>query len=401
MRRVPVILTGVVGLVLLAVAVWCVGTVRAASELREQLEERVGLAVEIQSITSALDQADRPDELVPVAAGLDELARTMVALRGADDSVAARAGTAARRGHELVAITEHADAGAVEPRRAIERELDEIIRALRGENAKISAQLGELWNAINVVVALVVALCAVSTALLGYVLIVALPRAREADLRLERLGTRLAGLPSAQGISHGVGGPLTVAMTNLQLLREQIDGDAPTTNEQARDLLDDALHSLARATGTLQDLRGTSNVDEEAPPARMEPVHAPAKLRILLIDDDEMVVASTKRVLGGHEVQAEHDGAHGIARALAETFDLILCDLMMPGQTGIDVYRTLQEQRPELVDRFVVMSGGANDDRSAAFLDEYRGLRLDKPFGTKQLRELVARFDPLPHAADG
>jgi len=396
MRRVPVILTGVVGLVLLAIAVWCVGTVRAASGLRERLEERVGLAVEIQAITSALDEADRPDELVPVTVALDELARTLTALRGTDDPTVARAATAAQRGHELVAVTEHADAAAIEQRRALERELDEIVRVLRRENAEISAQLGELWNAINVVVALVVALCAVTTALLGYVLIVALPRAREADQRLERLGTRLAGLPSAQGISHGVGGPLTVAMTNLQLLREQIDADAPASNDQARNLLDDALHSLARATGTLQDLRGTSNVDEEPEPAPVrEPVREPSKLRILLIDDDEMVTGSTKRVLAGHAVQTASSGALGITRVLAEPFDLILCDLMMPGQSGIDVYRALKEARPELVDRFVVMSGGANDDRSAAFLDDYRGLRLDKPFGTKQLRELVGRFEPF------
>lgn len=396
MRRTPVILTAVVGLLLLGVAAWCIRAVQRVDELRAQIEVGVGVLVQVQGIQNAMKGAQRPDQFDQVTLRVEELARTLSLQRAADDPVLLHARAAAKRSAELSELSRVAERPTTF-REDISAELDEIVPAVRHENASISSELAGHWSAINYVVAIVVSLCGVITALAGYLLCFVLPRARETNERLNRLATSLAGRPSANGISHGVGGPLTVALTSLQLLRERFEHEGIT--DASRDLLDDALRSLARATGTLQDLRGTSQVDDEpsspASPAPRSGVLEPASLRILLIDDDELVAASTKRVLVGHKVETEHEGGQGIARALAEPFDLILCDLMMPGRTGMDVFRTLQQDRPQLLERFVVMSGGANDDETAAFLDEYRGLRLDKPFGAQQLRELVARFDKL------
>lgn len=393
MRRTPVILTAVVGLLLLGVSAWCVRAVWRVDELRAQIEVGVSVLVQVQSIEGAMKSAQRPDQFDEVALRVEELARTLSLQRAADDPVLLHARAAAKRARELSELSRVAERPTTF-REDIEAELDEIVPAVRHENARISAELAGHWSAINLVVVIVVSLCSVITALAGYLLCFVLPRARESTERLNRLATNLAGRPSANGISHGVGGPLTVALTSLQLLREKFERDGVA--DESRHLLDDALRSLARATGTLQDLRGTSQVDDEpvSPPPRSG-VLEPESLRILLIDDDELVAASTKRVLVGHTVETEHEGAKGIARALAEPFDLILCDLMMPGASGMEVFHSLQKDRPKLLARFVVMSGGANDDEAAAFLDEYRGLRLDKPFGAQQLRELVGRFGKL------
>jgi CheY-like chemotaxis protein len=400
MRRAPVILTVLVGLILLGASAWCIRVVREVASLREQVDRRVGSLVEIRAVLGELQAARRPDEISAAARGVDELARALASRRSADDPSVVHSREAARRGAELAAIAEHSDAAAPDVRAAIARELDAVVPELHRENAELSAELGRHWSAINVVAALAVAFAVATTALLGYLVFFAMPRVRMASERLGRLATKLAATPTAFGISHGVGGPMTVAMTSLELLRERLDEGGG--DEESRQLLDDALHALARATGTLQDLRGGTLHDEDPVSARADaqrepvlaaPLVAP-QLHILLIDDDEMVAVSTKRVLRAHRVETVSDGARGIELALAEDFDLILCDLMMPGKNGMEVYRALCRARPELVDRFVFMTGGANDADAAAFLEQYPGARLDKPFGTKQLRELVARFAP-------
>ncbi|MBC8073716.1 MAG: response regulator [Deltaproteobacteria bacterium] len=401
MRRAPIILTVVVGLGLLMASLWCIGVVREVAVLRGHVEARVGLLVEVHATGAELEAATRPDEIAAAARHVDELARTLASQRDGTDEVVVRAREAARSAAELATIVEHSETPEAADRQAIVRELDLLVPLLRRENAELSAKLGEHWSAINVVAALAVALGGATTALLGYLLLVALPRTQRASERLGRLASSLAAAPSARGISHGFGGPVTVALTNLQLLRERLDQSG--IDDESRHLLGDALHALARASGTLQDLRSGSIVDDDHEPraaveviesaSASEAVAGPsAALRILLIDDDDMVAVSTKRVLAAHDVHTVGDGARGIELALVGDYDVILCDLMMPGKNGIEVYKALMSARPELAARFVFMSGGANDEESAAFLDAYTGPRLDKPFGTKQLRELVAKF---------
>jgi CheY-like chemotaxis protein len=114
------------------------------------------------------------------------------------------------------------------------------------------------------------------------------------------------------------------------------------------------------------------------------------RLRILLVDDDELVRTSVTRVLAKHDVTTLSDGDAAIATLVAEEFDLVLCDLMMPGKSGMDVYHAVVERRPELAKRFVFISGGASTPEAEQFLEEHATERLDKPFGMESLRRLVA-----------
>ena len=120
------------------------------------------------------------------------------------------------------------------------------------------------------------------------------------------------------------------------------------------------------------------------------PVVAADRLRILLVDDDELVRTSVTRVLAKHDVTTLADGDAAIAKIVADDFDLVLCDLMMPGKSGMDVYHEVVERRPELAKRFVFISGGASTAEAEQFLEEHASKRLDKPFGMDSLRRLVA-----------
>lgn len=125
-------------------------------------------------------------------------------------------------------------------------------------------------------------------------------------------------------------------------------------------------------------------VAEPAPPQRKK-----ARARILVVDDDKLVLRSIVRILAGEEVVPHHRGAEALERlAGGENFDLILCDLMMPEMTGIEFERRLRELAPALAERTVFLTGGAFTEEAHRFLEGRQV--LPKPFGVDELRRVVA-----------
>jgi two-component system NtrC family sensor kinase len=111
--------------------------------------------------------------------------------------------------------------------------------------------------------------------------------------------------------------------------------------------------------------------------------------RLLLIDDEPLVLHVMQRMLRSFEVCAMTDGAEAVKRYQAGDFDLVLCDLMMPGFSGMDVHGALAKLGPEHVQRMVFVTGGAYTTEGAAFLATVTNPHLDKPFNSEQLRRLV------------
>lgn len=113
--------------------------------------------------------------------------------------------------------------------------------------------------------------------------------------------------------------------------------------------------------------------------------------RVLVIDDDPLITRAVRRTLAAHDVVATQRAQEALAKLEAgEDFDVILCDLMMPEVTGMDLHAALSRSRPELASRMVFVSGGAFTVRAREFLDTVPNLRLEKPFDPRQLRHLVA-----------
>jgi signal transduction histidine kinase len=120
------------------------------------------------------------------------------------------------------------------------------------------------------------------------------------------------------------------------------------------------------------------------------------RLRILLIDDEPSVVHAFAKCLRleGHEVESAGDGASALEVLLSDQpFDLIFCDLMMRGLTGMDLERALLERAPQRLSRVVFMSGGAYTPEARAFLQAHRAQTVDKPFDI--VREANARLRRL------
>lgn len=132
---------------------------------------------------------------------------------------------------------------------------------------------------------------------------------------------------------------------------------------------------------------------QEHPPAMASPsVHA-RRGRILVIDDEPAVLRMLQRVLPGHDVECCDDGPNALARLQAgERFDIILCDLMMPEMTGMELYSELARVSPPQAERVVFLTGGAFTPRAREFLEKVSNPSIEKPFSVAHLRSCLARM---------
>ncbi|MDP3157864.1 MAG: ATP-binding protein [Archangium sp.] len=112
--------------------------------------------------------------------------------------------------------------------------------------------------------------------------------------------------------------------------------------------------------------------------------------RILLIDDEPLVLRALSRTLGAvHDVATARSADEAMALLEGEDFDVILCDLMMPGRSGSDFYEQLTKDHPELVTRVVFVSGGAFTDWAREFLARVPNAALTKPVDGVELANFV------------
>lgn len=113
--------------------------------------------------------------------------------------------------------------------------------------------------------------------------------------------------------------------------------------------------------------------------------------RVLVIDDEAMIGRAVKRTLErDHEVLVASSGREALERfANGERFDVILCDLMMPQMTGMELHAELMRLAPDTAGQMIFLTGGAFTPGAREFLRTIPNQCLDKPFDTTHLLELV------------
>jgi CheY-like chemotaxis protein len=72
-----------------------------------------------------------------------------------------------------------------------------------------------------------------------------------------------------------------------------------------------------------------------------------------------------------------------------ERFDVILCDLMMPEMTGMDLHAALQDLAADQAAKMAFMTGGAFSRDASDFFNRISNPRIEKPFKASTLRTLV------------
>ncbi len=133
----------------------------------------------------------------------------------------------------------------------------------------------------------------------------------------------------------------------------------------------------------------------QEPPQRAQdagPSAPPHPARILVVDDEPLVGAVLRRTLAEHDVTLVESADAALARIDAgDRFDVVLCDLLMPGTSGMDLYRAVAARDPSLARGFVFLTGGAFTPAARAFLESEPVDLLEKPFDVAALRAAIAR----------
>jgi CheY-like chemotaxis protein len=115
--------------------------------------------------------------------------------------------------------------------------------------------------------------------------------------------------------------------------------------------------------------------------------------KVLVVDDERLVGEAIARALSEeNDVEVVTEAQQALARiARGDVYDVILCDLMMPVMTGMDLYAEIVRVAPKLAGRLVFMTGGAFTSRARAFLESVVNPCLEKPLDTSKLRSIIAR----------
>jgi len=112
------------------------------------------------------------------------------------------------------------------------------------------------------------------------------------------------------------------------------------------------------------------------PPSSISAIRraAQGRLSILVVDDEPVIARLIQKALVEHDVTTAHDGREAVALMSENAYDVILCDLIMPEMTGMDVYRAALQRATPLNDRIVFMTGGAFTQRARDFLESVPNL---------------------------
>lgn len=110
---------------------------------------------------------------------------------------------------------------------------------------------------------------------------------------------------------------------------------------------------------------------------------------ILIIDDEPILLDLLADMLEPHRCSKASSFEDACAYMTTEIFDVVVCDLMMPKISGLDLYHQAVHKFPNLQNRFVFITGGMGDIQLEQQLEETKQMVLFKPFTIAHLQNTV------------
>jgi signal transduction histidine kinase/PAS domain-containing protein/ActR/RegA family two-component response regulator len=106
---------------------------------------------------------------------------------------------------------------------------------------------------------------------------------------------------------------------------------------------------------------------------------------VLVIDDEESILEALPRVLQQYHVQGVTNTAAALEELALHEYDLIICDVHMPGGSGLKFHRQLSAQFPHLARRIIFMTGDTVSTHTRDYMTHAGVMMLSKPFDIETL----------------
>ncbi|MFY0527700.1 two-component regulator propeller domain-containing protein [Archangium gephyra] len=144
--------------------------------------------------------------------------------------------------------------------------------------------------------------------------------------------------------------------------------------------------TLRAAAAPVSEIQGVRPMQQEQEGSRV-------RGRVMIVDDDVMVSSALRRTLAReHDVEvvtSSRQALELLKGPKGTEVDVVLCDLMMPDLTGMELHADLVTSAPAVAGRMVFVTGGAFTPAARTFMDTVKNARVDKPFDPQLLREQV------------
>lgn len=155
----------------------------------------------------------------------------------------------------------------------------------------------------------------------------------------------------------------------------------------------EVLNVQGEGASFLIELPHASGRDAPASSRRNTSTPPPMRARVLIVDDEKSIVQLVATILmENYELEVANDGAE--AQAILErdpNFDMVLCDVMMPHMSGIQLHAWIEEALPRLATRVLFMNGGDLGPGGRELAEQSPDRFLAKPFTRAELEGRVAK----------
>jgi two-component system NtrC family sensor kinase len=163
-----------------------------------------------------------------------------------------------------------------------------------------------------------------------------------------------------------------------------------------------AQSTLGEGTTVTVDLPLIEDLTETAgEPVKREETGARTRLQVLVVDDEpvltDLLVDFLESV--GHSVDHASDGREALGMAKANTYEIILSDLKMPGLDGQGLYEQLCQVKPEMRHRFIFSTGDLANPRVQTFFQTSGCHYVCKPFKLESVLEVIDQVGRVRQAA--
>ena len=131
-------------------------------------------------------------------------------------------------------------------------------------------------------------------------------------------------------------------------------------------------------------------ITEEPRESATQSLRPGERLSVLIVEDEPLLLRAYKRRLGNEfDLEVADHGAEALEKMLRANYDVIVCDLMMPGMSGPELFHSVVEARPGFERRFIFVTGGAFGADATRFVAAATVPILDKPVDMAALSRAI------------